>query len=142
MKFFRPYRFATALIALFGMLFMQLAVAAYVCPEYQMGQAGQADGPMTMSVVAIAQDMSGCKGMDSEQPGLCDAHDRSGAQSLDKPELPQVQSFPVVGKALAMRPVEAGYRAPAAPSQFLLLSLLLTRSTAPPLVVRNCCFRI
>lgn len=76
--------------------------------------------------------------MDSEQPNLCDAHDQVGTQSLDKPQLPQVQSFVALGSVLALPPIDTTYRVPGAQST----SFLLTRTTAPPLAISNCCFRI
>jgi hypothetical protein len=135
MKLSRPSRFVAALIALFSVLFMQFAVAAYVCPDFP---SGHTDEPVTMSVSSSLHDTSECKGMDVEQPNLCDVHDQLGSQSLDKPDLPQVQSFVAVGWILALPTIEAGYRAPAAQSS----SFSLARTTAPPLAIRNCCFRI
>ncbi len=135
MRLTRPSRFVAALIALFSILFMQFAVASYVCPDYPPGQTEKS---VAMSFSSSVHDTSECKGMDSEQPNLCDAHDQVGTQSLDKPELPQVQSFVAVGSVLVLPPIEATYRAPAAQST----SSSLTRTTAPPLAIRNCCFRI
>jgi hypothetical protein len=135
MRLTRLSRSVAALIALFSVLFMQLAVAGYVCPAHQTGQANES---MTLSASASVQASSGCKGMDIDQPSLCHAHAQVGSQSLDKPELPQVQSFATIRGSLIERPADAGHRSPAAQSQFPLL----TRATAPPLAIRNCCFRI
>jgi hypothetical protein len=82
--------------------------------------------------------MAGCKGMDKHQPALCHAHDQAGNQSLDKPELPQVQPFLLAGMQSAIVTKDVVQRPVAARP----ISLLLTRSTAPPLAIRNCCFRI
>jgi hypothetical protein len=135
MKLSRPSRFVAALIALFSILFMQLAVAAYVCPDFPVGQT---DKPVSISVSSLVHDTSDCQGMDIEQANLCDAHDQAGTQSLDKPGLPQVQSFVAIGTVIALPSIEATYRAPAAQST----PFSLTRTTAPPLAIRNCCFRI
>lgn len=135
MNSFRQSRFVAALIALFSMLFMQLAVASYACPGLKMGQDSKA---VAMVADTANQNMSGCTGMDMEQPGLCHAHDHAGNQSLDKPELPQVQPFMAVGLTLTLIPIEIAYRPLVSHPE----DLLLTRATAPPLSIRNCCFRI
>ena len=77
-------------------------------------------------------------GMDKEQPSLCHAHDQVGNQSLDKPELPHVQAFIAAALMLVLYDIEAAYSPSAIQPNFLLL----TRTTAPPLSIRNCCFQI
>ncbi|MGV8900443.1 MAG: hypothetical protein ACOH2B_14570 [Burkholderiaceae bacterium] len=134
MKLPRPSRFIAACIALLSMLFMQLAVAGYACPELKIDIVSQS---VTMSTDA-GGGMSGCADMDAEQSSLCDALDQSVSQSLDRPELPRVQPFIAVALPLAFD---------ASPPTYSLIavrpdSLLLTRITAPPLSIRNCCFRI
>lgn len=138
MKLSCPSRIAAALVALFSMLFMQLAVAGYACPGMAAGQAIES---ATMSAGMMdRQQMEGCEGMDMEQPALCHAHahDQSSHQSLDKAELPQVQPFVATGLAMVSHANDVAYRSIAIqPTSFLL-----TRATAPPLSIRNCCFRI
>lgn len=134
MKLSRPSRFVAALIALCSILFMQLAVAAYACPELQRGQDGSAE----MAAGAGPQDMGGCSGMDEMQPSLCHAHDHAGNQSMDKPATPLVQPFTPMGLVLALKPIEVAYRSFSDHPDFFLLM----RATAPPLAIRNCCFRI
>lgn len=131
----RQSRFVAALIALFGVLFMQLAVASYACPELQMGQAGASTA---MSTDAADQNMVGCQGMDKVQPSLCHAHDQVGNQSLDKAELPHVQPFMAAALTLVFDDIEPAYSPIAAQPD----SVLLTRATAPPLSIRHCCFQI
>ena len=140
MKTSRPSRLITAVILLCSMLFMQLAVAAYACPVL-LGTASQA-----MPVEAMSLDqgnngqdaMNGCPGKDMVQPSLCHAHDHSGNQSLDKPLLPDVLPFipaALVVTLVALDPANRlAYLSPD--------STLLMRTTAPPLSIRNCCFRI
>ncbi len=135
MKLTHPSRVVAALIALFSMLFMQFAVASYACPMLTMGQA---DAAIAMSADSADQGMAGCTGMDTTQPSLCHAHDHAGHQSLDKPELPQVQAFVATGLALTVSSIELAHPPAATPSQ----ASSLTRTTAPPLSIRNCCFRI
>lgn len=76
--------------------------------------------------------------MDMEQPSLCHAQDQVGNQSLDKPQLPPVQPFVPLGLVQAIVFIDAAYHP--LPSQ--PRPLYLTRATAPPLSIRNCCFRI
>lgn len=96
----------------------------------------------TPAVTAAAdngmQEMTGCTGMDIQQPGLCHAHDHAGHQSLDKPDLPQVPPFVAIGPVLAVMPLDALASVATAASD----DTSLTRATAPPLVIRHCCFRI
>lgn len=135
MKLSRPSRFVAALVALISVLFMQFAVAAYMCPGHQAGQANEL---VAMSIDSDVQYMAACQGMDLEQPGLCHADDQAGNQSLDKPELPHVQPFLAAGLALTLVPIDVTYRPLAEHSEYLRL----TRSIAPPLSIQNCCFRI
>lgn len=121
----RSSRFVTALIALFSILFMQLAVAAYACPTMTMQHGDE-------------MAMSHCAGMDMAQPSLCNVHDQAGDQSLNTPELPQVQPFIATTFTLVFHDVETIDNSIAVTPA----SLLLTRTTAPPVAIRNCCFRI
>ena len=132
----RPFRLITAFIMLFSMLFMQYAVASYACPGLSMGQPGASIAMFTND--GNQTGMSGCQGMDAQQPSMCHAHDQVGHQSLDKPELPHVQPFTVATLTLVLPNIEVAYRSIAAQSN----SPHLTRTTAPPLSIRNCCFRI
>jgi hypothetical protein len=135
MKSSRPSRFVAALIVLFSVLFMQFAVAAYVCPGHGTGQVNE---PVVMSIGSDISHMEECQGMDLEQPGLCQAHDHAGSQSLDKPQLPQVQPFIPAAMALTLAPLDVEYRPLVRQSEDLRLS----RPTAPPLSIQHCCFRI
>jgi hypothetical protein len=125
MKLSRPSRFIAALLTIFSLLFTQLAVAAYACP---------ASNAAAMSAMG---DMAGCQAMDMDQQGLCAAHCDPGHQSLDTPGAPHVQPF--VAAALAVVLISAHAQQPAAA---LPDAYRLTRTTAPPLSIRNCCFRI
>jgi hypothetical protein len=135
MKSSRQFRCVAALIALFSMLFMQLAVASYACPNLRMGQDG---GALARSSSSGMQNMAGCTGMDMQQPSLCHAHSQAGHQSLDKPDLPQVQPFVAVELMQALVFTDTAYRPLSAESP----APLLQRATAPPLSIRHCCFRI
>ena len=130
MKIFRPSRFLAALVTLFCLLFSQLAVASYVCPSGKMGQAPLVSG-------AGNTEMIGAVAMDPQQPGLCKAHCQPAEQTLDIPAAPHVQPF--IAAELAIVLVQSLRHRPVASSADLEQ---LTRTTAPPIAIRNCCFRI
>lgn len=93
--------------------------------------------------LSVSGDMSGmthCDGMDTTQPGLCHAHahDQTNKQSLDKPDFPEVAPFAPAGLVLVATLVDSA----AYPTTFSPVSQFLTRATAPPISIRNCCFRI
>jgi len=136
MKLTRQLRFLTALIALVGMLFAQLAVAGYACPSYQTGMTSES--PM-MLASSDHQDMPGCGQMDQNLPSLCHAHAQTGSQSLDKPQLPQLPPFSAAALAFVVNHVAVSDVSIDNPPQSLPL---LARITAPPLSIQHCCFRI
>ncbi len=129
MNLSRPSRVIAAIVALLSMLFMQLAVAAYACPA--LSQA-------SMQMDLPAASMEHCKGMDAQAPALCHAHDQAGNQSIDKSEPPQIQAFAANGLVLPVAPVVY----PTVSSHSLIGTYNLARTTAPPISIRNCCFRI
>lgn len=135
MKSSRSSRFIGACIALVSMLFMQLAIAGYVCPSVTVGQPAAATAmPMTLD----AQSMPGCDKMDAAQPSLCHADAHAQQQSLDKQELPAVQPFIPAMLTLVFQNIDLSNRSVVSQPA----TVLLTRATAPPLSIRNCCFRI
>lgn len=120
------------MVALFSILFMQFAVASYVCP-------GQSRVQMQTAMMEAAGDsMSGCMGMDMEQPSLCHAYDQKANQSLDKPVAPPVPPFVPATLVAMLAPLEPVFPSSATYAR----SPLLARPTAPPLAIQNCCFRI
>jgi hypothetical protein len=135
MKLSRPSRFVAALIALFSVLFMQFAVAAYACPGLMAGHVSE---PVVMSTDAGDQGMEGCTEMDMEQANLCHAYVQVGDQSLDKPGVPPVPPFTPVGLVLTLVTTDIASHPVAIPAE----PVPLTRTTAPPISIRNCCFRI
>jgi len=126
----RRHRLVTVLFALCSLLFMQLAVAGYACPV-----AGNAS-----EIAAMARAQMPCAGemsvVDTQQPGLCHAHCQSGQQSVEKVQTPTPTGAVATGFAYAIAPTRVSAPARPAPAPSLL------RSTAPPIAVRNCCFRI
>lgn len=128
MKTSRFIRLLTAIVALFSMLYMQLAVASYVCPGVPVG--GQ-DHAMV--------DMPDCQDMDAAQPQLCHLHANGepAKQSLDN-ATPDVPPFVPSALMLELQLVDAALLPDAASYR----PIALMRTTAPPLAIRNCCFRI
>ena len=135
MRLTRSCRWHAAVIALISMLFMQLAVAAYACPQSTVASPNEGGQAMEM---ADGQVMSGCEKPDPVQPALCHAHGQVGKQSLDKPEPPPAHPFSAVGLAIPLYAVTTCDIPAGAPDDGVSLS----RTTAPPLAIRNCCFRI
>ena len=124
----RPVRYLAALLTMASLLFAQLALAAYVCPGMHAGA----------TVAAAMASMPGCDGMDMDQPALCHAHQQTGNQSLDKPDLPAVQPFTPGALVLTLAPAPLA----AQPSFEVPATLHLSHATAPPLAIQHCCFRI
>lgn len=95
--------------------------------------------PALTSDISFAA-MADCAGMDEEQPALCHAHadDPYARQSLDKPQTPDVQPFVVAGLTLTLQVMDnVGLQQEHQPQPSYL-----ARSSAPPIAIRNCCFRI
>lgn len=128
----RRTRLITAIFALISLLFMQMAVAGYACPGAESKIA--AISSMAEAGMPCAQSMT--MNMDEEQPNLCKAHCQAGQQVSDKYELPAPGSIaalppdfllPVVISVLQGTPMQAPH---------------LMRTTAPPVAIRHCCFRL
>lgn len=130
MKLSRPLRFLAAFVTLFSLLFTQLAVASYACPNWKTS-------PVPILADAGSDAMPGCTGMDERQPGLCKAHCDGHQQALDSPATPYVAPF--VASALACVLPDAEH---AAPQLAKTGNSLLEHATSPPIAIRNCCFRI
>jgi len=131
----RRSRLITALFALFALvslLFMQLAVASYACPAVASKAAEIA--AMAEAGMPCAESMR--LAMDESQPNLCQAHCQAGHQSADRYELPALVvrvtlpsdfTLPVTAPVFWGAPLQASH---------------LKRTTAPPVAIRNCCFRL
>jgi hypothetical protein len=127
----RRYRMVTVLLALASLLFMQLAIAGYSC-EGRLDQVSKA-----AAVAAMAQaDMPCDEAMNADQSNLCHAHCKADPQTADKYQVPAVPSLADLASDFPLPIVTP------APVGALLQAPLLRRTTAPPLAVRNCCFRI
>lgn len=128
----RRFRLISAIFLLINMLFMQWAVASYVCPALASKASGMA--AMADAAMPCAETMSA--DMDGTQPNLCQAHCQAGQQSADKHEVPApvaVFAFLTSYRLPEILPLLSG---PA------LQPAQLERSTAPPLAIRHCCLRL
>lgn len=135
MKTSRSSRILTAIVAIFSMLYMQLAVASYECPGMPAGSQGNA-----ASASAVVADMPNCEGMDTAQSTLCHlhAHGEPSKQSLEKTPVPDMPTFVPVMLVLDLHIFDVA----AIPEAQPYLPIALTRTTAPPIAISNCCFRI
>lgn len=93
----RIHRLATALVAVLALLFSQLALASYVCPQ-------QAD---TEAMAAMMQTGQPCEGMDSQQPALCHQHAADSAQTFEALKLP-VAGVPAILRVVELPPTPDG----------------------------------
>ncbi|MBC7686171.1 MAG: hypothetical protein H7176_13225 [Bdellovibrionales bacterium] len=131
MNFSRPSRFFAALVTLFCLLFTQLALASYVCPQSARAQ-------LSLSAESSTAVLPDCGEMDTQQPSLCNAHCDDGKQTLDTSVAPHVGPF--VPSTLIFVLHAANQAAPLLGSGEAALPL--QRATAPPVAIRNCCFLI
>lgn len=130
----RRKRFAMVLFALVNLLFMQLAVAGYACPG-GLSRAG-IDQAAAMARAGMPCAESMALTMDDEQPSLCAAHCKPEQQTADKHQVPGLATLADLATDFPL------HRVNPAPLGALLQAPLLRRTTAPPLAVRHCCFRI
>lgn len=85
------HRLTTAFFVVLSLLFSQLALANYVCPEQQ-------------DLSAMAEMMASgmpCEGMDMDQPALCAEHSSGAPQSFETVKVPNV-SVPMVVQVLEL----------------------------------------
>ena len=126
----RRIRFVSAVVALLSLLFMQVALAAYACPNLIPAK----NTPMLDS---SGQPMANCTEADKQSPALCYADTHKQSPSLDKPDAPSVMPFVATGFALPLLWPEDGASMPNPPLVFLHAS-----GTSPPIAIRHCCFRL
>lgn len=119
----RSSRFRAACFTIFATLFGQLAVAVYACPALSPGKVA----------VTATSPASPCDGMDMDLPNLCNKHCNGAEQSQGSfaPAVGFIASFVV---HLNVPPLATPIALAAPPALF--------QATAPPLTIRNCCFRI
>lgn len=71
-------RLTTTFFVVLSLLFSQLALANYVCPQ-------QAD---VAAMAAVMEAGMPCEGMDQDQPALCAEHSSSAPQSFETAKVP------------------------------------------------------
>lgn len=89
------HRLATTFVVVLSLLFSQLALASYVCPQ----QADVAAG------AAMMEAGMPCGGMDMDQPALCAEHSHGAPQSFETVKQPAA-AVPVVVQVLKL-PLES-----------------------------------
>ncbi|WP_127997016.1 hypothetical protein [Piscinibacter defluvii] len=97
------FRLPTTLFVVLSLLFSQLALALYVCPQQSNAEA----------MVAMMEAGQPCEGMDPDQPVLCHQHAADPAKTFEAVKLPaaaqpavvQVLELPLVLEAQALRAV-------------------------------------
>jgi hypothetical protein len=136
MKRHYRHRLATVLFALISLLFMQLAIAGYACPGGIQQMAKTADGGTPMAQAGLPCDDAMAFTPGDEQTSLCHAHCKADPQTADIYQSPNVPSLAELASDFPLPIIIP------APMGALLQAPLLRRTTAPPLAVRNCCFRI
>ena len=132
----RRSRLITVLLALVSLLFMQFAVAGYVCPAEQVKIQSASTMAMSLAEAAMPCAESMQLGIDNEQPNLCQAYCHADSQSAYKYQPPPFIALDALPYApalqMALLPViEAPLPAP-----------YLRRTIAPPVAIRHCCFRL
>ena len=128
----RRTRLISAMFLLINLLFMQWAVASYVCPAL----ASKAADAMAMADAGMPCAGAMSADMDSSQPNLCQAHCQAGQQSADKHEVPApIAIFAFLPSYLPPDILPILFGPALQPTQ-------LERSTAPPIALRHCCLRL
>lgn len=82
----RAHRLTTTFFVVLSLLFSQLALANYVCPE-------QSDTAAMAEMMASGMP---CEGMDMDQPALCAEHSSGAPQSVETAKVPTAASPAVV----------------------------------------------
>lgn len=125
----RRHRLLTVLLALWALVFAQLALAGYSCPvtarAVEIAQMTEAGMPCVESMSQV---------LDDQQSGLCQAHCQGSHQTADTYQVPALASIHELGVVLTVRlglePIEPPRSFPVRPH------------ASPPLAIANCCFRI
>lgn len=82
----RVHRLTTAFFVVLSLLFSQLALAQYVCPQ-------QVD---VEAMAAMMESGTPCEGMDPQQPVLCHQHSADPAKTFEAVKLPAVAQPAIV----------------------------------------------
>lgn len=124
-KLHRRHRRLIALVALFGLLFQQVAMATYACP---LGQSGD---------LASASSLPPCHQSGAPDRVRCHTHCHPLQASSDHPLNPTVPA--------AILPPTTWLRAAAWQSESISRNTrcdVIARATAPPITIQHCTFQI
>jgi len=130
-------RFAIVLFALVNLLFMQLAVAAYACPD-GMPKGVEVSPTATMAHAGMPCAESLTLTMDDEQPSLCHAHCKAAQQTADKHQVLGLVALADLASDFPLPRVTVTVTSLGVPLQ----APLLARTTVQSVAVRHCCFRL
>lgn len=123
-----------AFIALFGLLFQQLAMASYACP---LGDDAGMAGVIAAAVDTSADAMPGCDGPVAPDPARCQQHCHPVQASLD-----HVSALAV---PMALLPATTWLREPLLVGTMPTAAQWLQRppdGASPPLTIQHCTFQI
>lgn len=125
------------------LLFAQLAIAAYACPELSgvpQSSPMKAVGTSNAAMPAATSDMAampGCDQIDDSAANLCVEHCRVGQQSADHAPAPSVPAaLPSLLYTLPAQPEALGPVRPVADASLRQVAASL------PHAILHCCFRI
>ena len=130
MIFSRHLRRAVAALGTVALLYAQAAVAMHACAAMPM------NAPGVDSEAQTANGTAPCDGGKIDEPALCFHHCQDARQAVDHNQ-PPAPGF-VATLIYHFERLQDGasfFSAGRSPNE------LLTRVTAPPVAVRNCCFR-
>ena len=120
------------MVALVSLLFTQLALAGYDCPQLALPQQApmsMPDGPMEQGACVAPHA--------GQSANLCDAHGQSSAQSLDFTAQPHVAPFMPAALVVSLSSVDVALPSNLdAPPAFMD-----SAGSSPPLSIRHCCLR-
>ena len=119
--------------AITAVLFAQLAVAAYACPNFE--------GPAQVIAAATSGDMHAampdCEMRDTGNPNLCLQHCQAGEQSVQTLAQTSVPAFAALSTFAVLEPAPLSFN-----PGIVALSALPARETSPPPLLRFGVLRI
>lgn len=127
MRYPRRIRFFAALVTLVSLLFTQVALAGYDCPQLA-AKVGQA----LSTHDAVRGDC--CVQHDKQSPNLCDAHGRAHAQSPDLSPQPLITPFVPAALFVALSQLDV----PQPPSRAAPAAFLDAAGSSPPIPILHC----
>jgi hypothetical protein len=130
MRISRLSRVVFAIIVIFELLFAQLAVASFVCPEL--------NAPVKATFPRDDAKIDHCATLNAERSSLCHAHCEPDSQRSHMTYFPPIKPFVATELTVLISDASIVASAHGSDRQYVLLQ----RSTAPSLAIRNCCFRI